>query len=233
MNKPNTVMVLAAGLGTRMRPLTETTPKPLIEVAGATLLDHALAAAKDAGITRAVVNVHYLADQIEDHLATLDIETLVSDERARLLDSGGGIAYALPLIGTDPFLILNADTFWREPAAPGNLDAMAAHLDDDADIVLMLVPHERAVGFAGRGDFFLDDRRLRRRGEADAAPYIYAGAILARPHLFEGYPETFSLNAVFDKAIASGRARGTVMDGLWLHVGTPDAIGEAEAALAR
>ena len=231
---PETAMVLAAGLGTRMRPITDRIPKPLVAVDGRTLLDRALDALVAAGVARAVVNVHHLADQIEAHLATrTDIETVVSDERDELMDSGGGVARALPHL-SDTFFILNADTFWIEGAGPGrgpNLQRMAERFGD-AEMQLLLAPHERAVGFGGRGDFFMEGARLQRRGERDRAPFIYAGAILARRESFADAPAgPFSLNRNFDRAIAAGRLTGTVMDGLWLHVGTPAAIGEAEAAL--
>ena len=229
---PTTAMVLAAGLGTRMRPITDHTPKPLVEVAGRSLLDRALDALAASGVERAVVNVHHLAHRIEEHLATRsDLAFAVSDEREALLDSGGGVARALPHLD-DPFFVLNADTFWVEGSEP-SLPRMAGALDETADIVMLLVPHERAVGFAGRGDFFMDEAgRLERRGERDRAPFVYAGALLMRRSTFTDAPAgAFSLNLLFDRAIASGRLKGVVMDGLWLHVGTPDAIGEAEAAL--
>lgn len=237
MAMPQTAMVLAAGLGTRMRPITDRVPKPLVEVDGRTLLDRALDALVAAGIGRAVVNVHHLADQIEDHLASrTDIETVVSDERAELMDSGGGVARALPHLG-DTFFILNSDTFWVEEGGTANLARMvegfgAKDLGAGGEMRLLLAPHERAVGFGGRGDFFTNGDVLERRGERDRAPFIYAGAILARAESFRNVPAgPFSLNLAFDRAIAANALTGTVMDGLWLHVGTPDAIGEAEAAL--
>ena len=227
---PETAMVLAAGLGTRMRPITDRVPKPLVEVDGRTLLDRALDALVAAGVRRAVVNVHHLADQIEDHLARRDdIETVVSDERDTLMDSGGGVARALPHL-SDTFFILNSDTFWVDGASP-SLARMAGERGE-GEMRLLLAPHERAVGFGGRGDFFLRDGLLERRGERDSAPYIYAGAILADREHFRDVPDgPFGLNMLFDRAIAAAQLTGTVMDGLWLHVGTPEAIGEAEAAL--
>ena len=230
-----TAMVLAAGLGTRMRPITDHTPKPLVAVGGETLLDRALDAALAAGCSRAVVNVHHLADRIEAHLrARGDLEVAVSDERERLMDSGGALAHARERLGDAPFLVLNGDTFWREARPGGNVGRMAAALDADADMVLLLARHDQAVGFAGRGDFLLDESgRLERRGARESAPYVYAGAIVMRPHLLQDVPNgPFSLNLLFDRLLAEGRLRGVPMDGLWLHVGTPDAIGKAEAALA-
>lgn len=231
--QPHSAMILAAGLGTRMRPLTLDRPKPLVEVAGRTLLDRALDAARAAGVGRAVVNVHYLADQIENHLETCDMETFVSDERDVLMDSGGGVVRAMPHLGDDPFFILNSDTFWRESHPPAALRAMSDLLDDAADMVLLLARREDAVGFDGRGDFHLDEGRPRRRGDDPTAPFVYAGAILARPAVFADAPSgPFSLNLTFDEAIGTGRMRAHVLDGLWLHVGTPQAIPLAEEALA-
>ena len=242
---PASAMVLAAGLGTRMRPITDHTPKPLVEVAGRSLLDRALDALVAAGVERAVVNVHHLAHRIEAHLDTRsDLAFTVSDEREALLDSGGGVARAVSHLD-DTFFVLNADTFWVEADGDGgsgdgggngrapSLQRMAAALDGNADIVMLLVPHGRAVGFAGRGDFFMDEAgHLERRGERDRAPFVYAGALLMRRSTFADAPDgAFSLNLLFDRAIASGRLKGVVMDGLWLHVGTPDAIKEAETAL--
>ena len=232
---PQQAMVLAAGLGTRMRPLTDTTPKPLIEVAGRSLLDRTLDTLASAGVARAVVNGHHLADQIEAHLAAHDRgPTLAfSDERAMLLDSGGGVSHALPLLNDGPLLVANSDTFWVEDE-PRALAAMAATRCDDDDVVLLLARREEAVGFAGAGDFMRGpDGTLTRRGDAPNAPYVYAGALLAHTHHFADPPDAvWSLNRLFDAAIAEGRLRGAVLDGLWLHVGTPEAIGEAEAALA-
>lgn len=231
----DTAFVLVAGLGTRMRPITDTLPKPLVEVAGRTLLDHALDTLQQSGVTRAVVNVHHLADQIEHHVASRSAPSIVvSDERAQLLDSGGGIAAALPLFEADAFFVLNADTFWREDETD-NLDAMRAAWDADMmDILLLLASHDQAVGFDGRGDFFMDDRGvLARRGDAAAAPHIYAGALIIKRSCFDGETDkAFSLNRLFDRALENGRLHGCAMDGLWLHVGTPGAIGEAETALA-
>jgi MurNAc alpha-1-phosphate uridylyltransferase len=232
---PTTAMVLAAGLGLRMRPLTLTTPKPLIEVGGRTLIDRVLDTLAEGGIERAVVNVHHLGEQLIAHLARRkQPEVIVSDERAALLDSGGGVAKALPQLG-DRFVIVNADSFWLD--RPGaNLNALAATFDPAAmDARLLLVPREAAVGFDGAGDFRLEaDGRLARRGTAPAAPFVYSGCCLIKAGLFEDAPGgPFSLNRVFDRALAAGRLHGEVLDGLWLHVGTPAGITEAEAAMAR
>lgn len=228
-------MVLAAGIGKRMRPLTATVPKPLIEVAGRALIDHALDRLAEAGVDEAVVNVHYLADLVEAHVRRRKRPAVtVSDERKGLLDTGGGIAKALPLLGPDAFYLLNSDSFWIEGARP-NLDWLAAAWDDTAmDGLLLVAPTVRAVGYAGRGDFRLDPAgRLTRRAEREVAPFAYAGAAILHPRLFADCPTgAFSLNRLFDRAIEAGRLHGVRMDGLWLHVGTPDAIGWAEMTIA-
>lgn len=231
-------MVLAAGLGTRMRPITETMPKPLVTVAGAPLIDYAFAALKAAGVGRAVVNVHYRAGQMRQHLSGMsDLAITISDETEGLLDSGGGIVKALPLLGDGAFFILNADTFWVEdPDAPQtNLEALAAAFDPARmDFLLMVASMEQATGHEGRGDFaLLREGQLVRYDGVAADPVIYAGAIVCTARAFEGAPDgPFSLNRLFDKAIAAGRLYGFLMRGHWLTVGTPDAIGRAEAVIA-
>ena len=232
---PTTAMVLAAGLGLRMRPLTLSTPKPLIKVGGRALIDRSLDTLAEAGIERAVVNVHHLGEQLIAHVAGRKApEVIISDERAALLDSGGGVVKALAYLG-DAFFLLNADSVWLD--RPGvNLRALAANFDADAmDARLLLVPREDAVGFDGAGDFFVEpDGRLKRRGNTATAPLVYSGCGLIKAELFAGAPAgAFSLNRVFDRALAAGRLHGEVLDGLWLHVGTPDGIALAEAAIAR
>lgn len=233
---PKVGMVLAAGLGKRMRPLTETTPKPLIKVQGRTLLDHALDALVRSGVEHAVVNVHYLADQIEAHLKTRnDIGITVSDERDGLLDSGGGIAKALPLLGSDPFYLLNADSFWVEGFKP-NLVRMAEQWNgQEMDMLLLLAGMANAVGFGSLGDFNMDaDGRLTRRTEHKVAPFAYAGAAILDPRVFDGETDRiFSLNRQFDLSLEQERLFGLRLEGLWLHVGTPEAIAEAEDAIAK
>jgi N-acetyl-alpha-D-muramate 1-phosphate uridylyltransferase len=232
---PQIAMVLAAGLGKRMRPITDTMPKPLVPVAGKALIDWALDALAEAGVPAAVVNVHYLAGQMEAHLSRrASPRILVSDERAQLLDSAGGIVKALPHLGTEPFFILNADTFWIDGDTP-NLRHLASHWDESRmDILLMVALPDQATGHTGRGDFIMDEEgRLARYKEGDDAPFIYAGAAILHPRIFAGASvEPQSLNRYFDRAIASGRLYGMRMDGLWLTVGTPEAIPEAEAVLA-
>jgi MurNAc alpha-1-phosphate uridylyltransferase len=228
--------VLAAGLGKRMRPVTATMPKPLVEVAGKALLDHALDRVAEAGIGTAVVNVHYLADLIEGHLARRAEEpgkgpaTIVSDERAALLETGGGIRKALPLLGDAPFVVLNSDSFWLEGPA-SNLSRLIGRWDADRmDCLLLVAPTATSLGYEGAGDFVMEpDGRLERRGERKVAPFIYAGVAILSPSLFAGTPEgAFSLNLLFDRAIEAGRLFGLRLDGQWLHVGTPEAIRAAE-----
>lgn len=227
-------MLLAAGLGKRMRPLTDTRPKPLVEVAGKTLADHVLDRLVAAGVETVVVNVHYFADQMEAHLAArAEPKVLISDERAGLLDSGGGVAKALPLLGTAPFIVCNADSFWIE-GRQANIERLkAAWRPKDMDIMLLVAATATSVGFDGKGDYTLDDEgRLIRRREGEIVPFAYAGVLLIKPELFAGMPEIFSLNRLFDAAQAQGRLFGQRLDGVWLHVGTPEAIGQAEARIA-
>ena len=228
-------MVLAAGIGKRMRPLTVTVPKPLIEVAGHALIDHGLDRLERAGVETTVVNVHYLAGLVRAHLAKRKRpEIVISDEQAELLDTGGGIAKALPVLGDEPFYLLNSDSFWIEGARP-NLDWLAAAWDDATmDALVMLAPTVKSVGYHGRGDFRMDPSgKLYRRREREVVPFAYAGAAILHPRLFQGCPRgAFSLNRLFDKAIEQERLAGMRMDGLWLHVGTPDAIAEAELCFA-
>lgn len=233
--RPHTAMVLAAGLGKRMRPITDTMPKPLVEVAGKTLLDWCLDMLAGSGVGTAVVNVHYLPDQIVAHVAgRTRPRVVISDERDGLLDSAGGVIKALPHLGAEPFFLLNADTFWIDRET-SNLDALALEWDASRmDILLMLCDLESATGHTGGTDFLRDaDGRLTRARGA-ASGYIYAGAAIMHPRLFASQPAApASLNRYFDEAIASGRLFGKVMDGRWITVGTPDAIAPAEAAVAR
>ena len=235
MSDPTSVtraFVLAAGLGKRMRPVTATVPKPLVEVAGKALLDHALDRVVEGGIGTAVVNVHYLADLIEAHLThrTAGPEIRVSDERAALLETGGGIKKALPLLEEGAFAVLNSDSFWLE-GPDSNLQRLIARWDSGRmDILLLVAPTATSLGYEGAGDFVMDpDGRLERRGEREVAPFIYAGVAILTPGLFADTPEgAFSLNLLFDRAIARERLFGMRLDGQWLHVGTPDGIRAAE-----
>lgn len=233
--RPRNAMILAAGMGKRMRPITATTPKPLIEVNGQSLIDHGMDKLVEAGIKRCVVNVHYLADLVEAHVSRRkDLEIAVSDERDELLETGGGIKKALPLLGDEPFVQLNADTsYWIEGVKP-NLEHMIDAWDDSRmDILLLIAETVKSVGYGGRGDFDMDrDGRLTRRIEKSVTPFAYAGAAIIHPRLFEGAPDgAFSMNVLFDKAIEEGRLYGIQMEGIWLHIGTPEAITAAEYAV--
>jgi MurNAc alpha-1-phosphate uridylyltransferase len=231
---PATAMVLAAGLGTRMRPITERLPKPLVAVAGRPLIDHVLDRLAAAGVRDAVVNVHYLADQIEAHLSGRQVPRIsISDERGELLDTGGGIARALPLLGPRPFYLANTDSLWIEGARPLLARLAEAWRDDRMDGLLVVAPTVAASGYGGTGDFLLDTAgRLTRRPERTTAPFAYTGAAILSPRLFDDAPEgRFSLNLLFDRAIAAGRLYGLRLDGLWMHVGTPSAIAEAETMI--
>lgn len=227
-------MILAAGFGLRMRPLTNDRPKPLIEVAGKPLIDYGLDRLREAGVQKAVVNGHYRAEQIllwsKQQTAP---EVVFSDEQAEILDTGGGIAKALPLLGLQPFFVLNSDSFWLDGRVPA-LSRLRAAWDDTAmDCLLLLCHVDRTIGYDGRGDFRLErDGRLTRRQGSGALAYI--GAYLVHPRLFAGVAVgKFSMNVLWDKAISEGRLHGIAHSGKWFHVGTPDAIGLAEAELAK
>lgn len=232
---PQSAMVLAAGLGKRMRPLTATRPKPLIEVAGRTLLDRALDRIEKAGIAVAIVNAHYFADQIEAAVAARrgPLAIRISDERAQLLETGGGVTKAMPLIDADPFFVINADNMWIDGSAD-TLRLLAQRWDASMDALLLLVPLARAAGYEGRGDFHLDPNGLvSPRGESRIAPFVFSGIQLISKHLFDGESaEPFSMWRAWDKALASNRLYGAVHQGLWFHVGTPASISETEVLLA-
>lgn len=226
-------MVLAAGLGTRMRPITDHLPKPLVMVGGRTMLDRGLDKLQEAGVERAIVNVHHLADQIEDHVATrADPAIIISDERAELLDSAGGIVKALPLIGLSPFYILNADTFWIDEGEK-NLIRLANFWDGERmDILVMLAELSDTTGHNGKVDFVLDEAGRSARAMGSVLGKVYAGAAILHPRILQAASATpHSLNHYFDLAIAQGRLFGMVMNGHWLTVGTPDAIAPAEHAI--
>lgn len=231
---PRRAMVLAAGYGVRMRPLTDRLPKPLIEVAGRALIDYVLDRLAAIGVEQAVVNVHHLADAMERHLAGRRApEILISDERAELLDTGGGVVKALPTLGNEPFFHINSDTLWTDGPAP-NLQRLAESFDPTRmDALLLLAPTEGSVGYAGRGDYSMaPDGRLSRRGDRESVPHVYAGVAILAPALFIDAPAgPFSLTRLFARAEAAGRLHGLPLDGTWMHVGTPSAIAEAEAAL--
>jgi N-acetyl-alpha-D-muramate 1-phosphate uridylyltransferase len=231
----NTAMILAAGLGTRMRPITNVMPKPLIKVAGQALIDYIFGYCVEGGVDQAVVNVHYLADQMEAHASAISKpRVIISDERKQLLDSGGGVKKALPHLGKDAFFIMNADAIWLESAEP-SLNRLRKYWNPESMDVLLLLAHSSdATGWNGRGDFTMDSNgSLRRPGKTETTPHVYAGAGIWKRELFDGRPEIFSLNAIFDEAIQKGRLHGLALNSLWMHVGTPDAIPEAEEALRR
>jgi len=229
--RPQSGMVLAAGQGLRMRPLTDKTPKPLVRLKSRALIDHVLDRLAAAGVKRAVVNVHYLADQLETHLAKRTAPKIViSDERGLLLDTGGGIVHALPKLGAGPFLIHNSDSVWIEGVG-SNLERLFAAWDSDRmDALMLLASAATSLGYEGQGDFSMaTDGRLVRRGERQMAPFVFTGVSIAHPRMFKGAPQgPFSLNAPWDAAIEKGRLFGIRLDGLWMHVGTPEALKEAE-----
>lgn len=233
---PGTAMIMAAGKGTRMMPLTANKPKPLVEVAGTTLLDHVLDLLRGAGVGRIVVNVHYFAEQIEAHLAANadDFDVAVSDERDLLRDTGGGLVKALPLIPDDPFFCINADN-WFTDTQPHALHRMAkAWNPETMDVLMLVVPTERAGNTQGSGDFDLDAAgRLSREGPKRPRPYVWTGIQMLARHIVADPPaDVFSTNVFWDRAIAAGRCHGLVHDGAWFDVGYPEAIGLTEAALA-
>jgi MurNAc alpha-1-phosphate uridylyltransferase len=233
-NTPKAAMVLSAGLGTRMRPLTDKIPKPLVEVGGKPLIDHVLDRLAQAGVERAVVNVHHFAEQLERHLAARKKPKIViSDERGLLLGTGGAVVKALPELGDAPFFHMNSDTIWIDGVKP-NLTRLADTFDPAAmDALLLLAPTTGSIGYTGRGDFAFDaNGRLTRRGERQVAPFVYAGAAILAPALFKDAPQgEFPLTDLFDRAAEQGRLHGLRLEGLWMHVGTPDAITLAENAI--
>jgi MurNAc alpha-1-phosphate uridylyltransferase len=231
--KPDKAMVLAAGLGLRMRPLTERMPKPLVSVAGRTLLDHVLDKLGNAGATEAIVNVHYLPDQIIDHVAGRKRPRVtISDERDQVLGTGGGVVKALPLLGNEPFFLVNADTLWIDGVRP-NLARLAEAFDPSRmDILLLMAPTASSIGYDGSGDYaMLPDGALRKRREHQVVPFVYAGVAIVSPAIFARAPKgEFSLTKMFDAANEQERLFGLRLDGTWMHVGTPDAVGAAEEA---
>jgi MurNAc alpha-1-phosphate uridylyltransferase len=231
---PRRAMVLAAGLGTRMRPYNGQVPKPLVAVGGKALIDYVLDRLADAGVERAVVNVHHLADQIERHLAhRTRPQIVISDEREALLGTGGGPVKALPQLGGAPFFHVNSDTIWIDGVTP-NLTRLAAAFDPGRmDALLLLAPTATSTGYSGRGDFAMAaDGTLTRRGERDVVPFVYAGAAILTPAFFATAPAgASSMSPLFDRAIEAGRLHGLRLEGVWMHVGTPEAVAAAEAAL--
>jgi N-acetyl-alpha-D-muramate 1-phosphate uridylyltransferase len=231
---PHAAMVLAAGLGERMRPLTNGVPKPLVKVAGKALIDYVLDRLAEAGVDAAIVNVHYLADAVERHVrGRRHPHIIISDERSLLLGTGGGVVKALPELGAAPFYHVNSDSIWLD-GAESNLRRLAAAFDPARmDALLMLAPSTGSIGYAGRGDFAIEsDGRLRRRGDSEIVACVYAGAAILSPTLFSSPPQgAFSLNLMFDRAENAKRLYGLRLQGAWMHVGTPEAIAMAEAAI--
>jgi MurNAc alpha-1-phosphate uridylyltransferase len=233
---PRTAMVMAAGLGKRMRPLTATRPKPLVEVAGRALIDHCLDRLRAAGVEKAVVNVHYLASALEAHLkrSVQGIEIAISDERAQLLETGGGLKHALPQLDADPFLCVNSDNLWVDGPVD-TLRLLASNWDEaKMDMLLLLVPQARAHCHGGTGDFHMSATGLlRRRKPRTVAPFVFTGIQMISKRVFEeGSPDgPFSTNIFWDRAIAAGRCYGTVHQGLWFDIGRPQSIARAETIL--
>lgn len=236
MFMPDTAMVFAAGLGTRMRPITDALPKPLVTVAGKPLIDHSLDRFAEAGVKTAVVNVHHHADQVEAHLATRSApKIMISDERAKLLDQGGGLHKALPLLGQDPIFICNTDAFWVEGPKPVLPRFIESWDPAKMDILLLVAATSSSIGVDWPGDFTMDAfGRLISREERRVAPFVYTGIGILKPELFKQAPDdVFRLAPYFHKASAAGRLYGMRLDGLWFHVGTPQAIEDAERTFAR
>lgn len=228
--QPQKAIVLAAGLGKRMRPLTDHMPKPLVEIAGKPMLDHALDRLAETGIAEAVVNVHHLADQIEQHVATRrDPRIIISDERALLLETGGGAKKALPHFEGQAFITMNSDCLWAESGVRNLAQLIQAWRPEHMDMLLMIVDRADTLGYDGKGDFDCTGEGQLRRRAGETSRYVYAGVAIVKPALFADTPDgPFSLNLLFDRAIAKGRLFGHILKGCWLHVGTPESIGPAQ-----
>ena len=231
---PSHAMVLAAGKGLRLRPITLSRPKPLVEVAGQAMLDGVLDRLAEAGVAEAVVNTHHLGHMIEGHLMSRKAPRIRISREEALLETGGGVKKALPLLGSRPFYAINGDVIWRDGKTPA-LRRLAEAWDEAAmDVLLLLQPTASAIGYEGKGDFGMDQLgRLRRRKEGEVAPFLFAGLQILRHSLFAETPDgPFSLNLLYDRALAAGRLRGLRHDGAWYHVGTPEDLARVEAALA-
>jgi N-acetyl-alpha-D-muramate 1-phosphate uridylyltransferase len=231
---PRCAMILAAGLGTRMQPLTNDKPKPLVTVGGKTLINHVLDRMAAVEVETVVVNVHHFADQMEQHLRSRRVpKMIISDERDALLGTGGAIVKALPHLGSVPFLLGNSDSIWIDSVKP-NLERLAVAFDPERmDALLMLAATTSSVGYSGRGDYVMaPDGRLRPRQEREIVPFVYTGVAILRPELFSSAPEgAFALTVLFNRAANAGRLYGLRLEGVWMHVGTPEAIAAAEAAI--
>ena len=230
---PRSAMVLAAGLGRRLRPLTETTPKPLVELSGRTLLDRTIDRLALVGVERVVVNVHYMADLVTAQLARRSRPHIRISPEAELLDTGGGVAQALPLLD-DAFFVVNSDIFWLDGSGNTLLRLAGVFDPERMDAVLLLQRTDTAIGYDGNGDYFLDaSGRPRRRGENEIAPYLFAGIQLLHKHLFNGIRDRiFSLVRLFDRAERAGRLHAIVHDGDWYHIGTLDGLAATREKLS-
>jgi len=233
MTRAKMAIVLAAGQGERMRPLTTRLPKPLVRLAGRPLIDHVLDRLTRTGVEKVVVNVHYLADQIETHLSLRQgtrPEIVISDERDLLLNTGGGVAKALPQLGAGPFFIHNADSVWSDSVQAALPEMLRQWDKERMDGLLLLAPLTSSLGYSGKGDFAMTpDGRLSRRGERQVVPFAFAGVSLCDERLFKDAPQgPFSLNLLWDRSLKAGRLYGIRLDGRWMHVGTPEALAEAE-----
>ncbi|CAH0190342.1 nucleotidyltransferase family protein [Roseomonas sp. CECT 9278] len=226
-------MVLAAGLGTRMRPLTDDMPKPMLDLGGRSLLDHALDRLAAAGVTQAVVNAHWRADRVAEAMSLRDHPCVALQREEALLETGGGVARALPLLGDAPFAVVNGDAFWLDGPTPALRRLAAAFDPAQMDALLLMVRTTQVDGAVGLGDFLLDPLgRMRRPKEREIAPYLYAGVQILSPALFEGAPSgAFSLNRLYDRAVENGRLFGLVHDGVWFHLSTPEDLRYAEETL--
>jgi N-acetyl-alpha-D-muramate 1-phosphate uridylyltransferase len=232
--RPHSAMVLAAGMGTRMRPLTDQVPKPLVRVKGRPLVDHVLDRIGDAGIGHAVVNVHYMADKLTAHLkGRTQPEITISEERDALLDTGGGVVRALPKLGGGAFLVHNADSTWIEGVGSNIARLCEAWNDETMDFLLLVALASSSVGYDGRGDFNMQaDGLMIRRAEREMAPFAFTGVSIAHPRAFKDAPAgAFSLNALWSRAIENQRLYGVRLDGIWMHIGTPEAVTAAEARI--
>lgn len=230
---PTHAMLLAAGLGTRMRPLSNETPKPMLPLGGRTLIDHALDRLAEAGVAQVVVNAHYMAERLEHHLAGHHgAPHITLSHESELLETGGGVRAALPLLGEAPFFVVNGDALWLDGPSPA-LGRMAQAWSDDIDVLLLLHRTFQVHAEVGLGDFVLDPLGMvRRPKELEIVPYIYAGIQILRPSFVADAPQgRFSMNTLWDQAIEAGRLRAIVHDGLWFHLSTPADLVEAELAL--
>ena len=235
MTGPRKAMILAAGLGTRMAPLTATRPKPLIELKGKALIDYAIDRFVAQGVNFIVVNVHYLADQLVAHLnKRKDVEIRICDERDAILDTGGAIAKAMPLFEGEAFFTHNSDSLWVEGMGSALARMRARWNPETMDALMLVAPTVTAIGFDGRGDFEMDSLGgLKRREEMSLAPFVWTGVQIVHPRLFDGAPTggRFSINPLWDRAIEKGRLFGQRLDGVWIHVGTPQGLEDAEGFL--